>query len=227
MEITQKDKNLINSILDKLGKEKQKRKTKVVLVGFQDIYNILNKEEISLCKRFLNIDPKKYGFKGVFFGIKPVPKNLIAIKEQKHKEKNEIKTIGVQYVPEEVYKKYTELNKELYKDLNKKLLIDSCYRSSAYQLIIFIYYLKFHKWNFKKVIGRVALPGYSEHGDVNSAIDFITKDGRPSDDDPLDFINTEEYKWLFKNAKKFGFYMSYPKNNKIGVTFEPWHWRLK
>lgn len=228
MKINQKEKDLINSILEKLAKEKDRKKDKIVLVDFKDIYENLSKEEIELCKKFLKINPRKYGFKGKFLGIKPVPKNLVVIKNQKYKEKDKIEKIVTQYLSNKVYKRYLELNKALYKDSGKKLLIDSCYRSPAYQLIIFIYYLRFHKWNLKKVAGRVALPGYSEHGDnTNPAIDFITTDGKPSDENPLNFLDTEEYKWLKKNAKNFGFYLSYPKNNKLGVIFEPWHWRLK
>ena len=75
---------------------------------------------------------------------------------------------------------------------------------------------------------RVAFPGYSEHGAPRwPAIDFVTMKGMPSDKNPLDFVSTEEYRWLLKNAHRFGFYLSYPKNNKDGIMYEPWHWRFE
>ena len=63
--------------------------------------------------------------------------------------------------------------------------------------------------------------GYSEH-QMGTTIDFITTGlgGR------LDgFDKTKSYKWLLKNAHKFGFVLSYPKGNKY-YMFEPWHWRF-
>ena len=71
---------------------------------------------------------------------------------------------------------------------------------------------------------EVAFPGYSEHGDpVRQAVDFITT----NDNDWRRFKKTPEYKWLSKNAYKFNFYLSYPKGNKDGIMFEPWHWHYE
>ena len=58
--------------------------------------------------------------------------------------------------------------------------------------------------------------GYSEHHtgyamDINSTSES--------------FANTKEYRWLLAHAKDYGFEISFPKGNKQGVTFEPWHWR--
>jgi D-alanyl-D-alanine carboxypeptidase len=41
------------------------------------------------------------------------------------------------------------------------------------------------------------------------------------------FKDTDEYKWLMKNAQDYGFILRYAKE-KEGITevkFEPWHWR--
>lgn len=65
-------------------------------------------------------------------------------------------------------------------------------------------------------------PGFSEHHS-GLAIDFST----PSIDLVLEeyFDKTEEFGWLVKNADKFGFKMSYPKDNSMGIVYEPWHWK--
>ena len=74
----------------------------------------------------------------------------------------------------------------------------------------------------------MALPGYSEHGSVkHQALDFINTDGINGEDNPEEFEALEENRWLLKNAKKFGFVLSYPKNDKSGITWEPWHWRYE
>jgi len=63
--------------------------------------------------------------------------------------------------------------------------------------------------------------GYSEH-QLGTTIDLITTgiDGVIEG-----FEETEAYKWLLKNAHRFGFTLSYPENNSYYV-FEPWHWRF-
>ena len=43
----------------------------------------------------------------------------------------------------------------------------------------------------------------------------------------LDFEKSRAYLWLIQNAHKYGFYLQYPKNNKSGIMFEPWHWYFK
>jgi D-alanyl-D-alanine carboxypeptidase len=67
----------------------------------------------------------------------------------------------------------------------------------------------------------IADQGYSEH-QLGTTVDFTT----PTVNDLNEkFENTPEYKWLTNNAHKYGFILSYPKNNKY-YQFEPWHWRF-
>ncbi|MFZ2522764.1 MAG: M15 family metallopeptidase, partial [Minisyncoccia bacterium] len=62
--------------------------------------------------------------------------------------------------------------------------------------------------------------GYSEH-QLGTTLDFTnTKNGAVING----FDKTAEYKWLQDNAYKYGFVLSYPKENTYYV-FEPWHWR--
>lgn len=157
-----------------------------------------------------------------------MPKNLVAIRNQKYKLEKKIENISDQYLPKPVYLAYKNLNSILFKETKKKLLIDSGYRSPAYQIITFLWYLKFHKFDFLKTVKRVAIHGYSEYGfPKEQDVDFITLDGVPTNEKPLEFSKTAEYKWLLKNANNFCFYQSYPCGNKLGVMFEPWHWQYR
>lgn len=63
--------------------------------------------------------------------------------------------------------------------------------------------------------------GYSEH-QLGTTVDFITT-GLNGELDG--FEKTKAYEWLTSNAHRFGFILSYPKNNDYYV-FEPWHWRF-
>ncbi|MBO0352190.1 M15 family metallopeptidase [Phormidium pseudopriestleyi FRX01] len=69
-----------------------------------------------------------------------------------------------------------------------------------------------------------APPGYSEH---HTGLTVDLADGRfPKQDITSQFENTDAFRWLQKNAEKFGFEMSFPAENKQGVMYEPWHWRF-
>ena len=65
-----------------------------------------------------------------------------------------------------------------------------------------------------------APPGYSEHHS-GRAVD-VTTDGAPPLE--LEFEETEAYRWLSGNAHRFGFTLSFPRQNPYGYTYEPWHW---
>ena len=63
--------------------------------------------------------------------------------------------------------------------------------------------------------------GYSEH-QLGTTVDFSTPDLGASFSS---FASTGAYLWLSNNAYKYGFVLSYPKNNSYYV-YEPWHWRF-
>lgn len=68
-----------------------------------------------------------------------------------------------------------------------------------------------------------APPGYSEHH-TGYAIDI--GDGNvPATHLSEAFENTAAFRWLKQNAAFHSFEISFPKGNKQGVTYEPWHWR--
>lgn len=63
--------------------------------------------------------------------------------------------------------------------------------------------------------------GYSEH-QLGTTVDLITT-GLGGQLDGFD--TTAAYTWLQNNAYKYGFVLSYPKDNAYYI-FEPWHWRF-
>src|SRR3989338_2122616 len=75
-----------------------------------------------------------------------------------------------------------------------------------------------------KGISWVAPAGYSEHH-TGYVFDLADKNRPETDDDPS-FETTLASAWLNKNAGRFGFEMSFPRLNRQGVAYEPWHWRF-
>lgn len=71
-----------------------------------------------------------------------------------------------------------------------------------------------------EILTLLAPPGYSEHH-TGTAIDLTTVDCPPCVER---FENTNAFSWLQHNAGKFGFRLSYPRDNPYGFVYEPWHW---
>lgn len=65
-----------------------------------------------------------------------------------------------------------------------------------------------------------AAPGYSEHH-TGRAIDLTTPGCAPLTEA---FETTPAFAWLTQHAARFGFTMSYPRGNRYGIAYEPWHW---
>lgn len=63
--------------------------------------------------------------------------------------------------------------------------------------------------------------GYSEH-QLGTTVDLITTG---TGGELSGFDRTPAYTWVLANAYRYGFVLSYPKNNGYYI-FEPWHWRF-
>lgn len=206
----------------------KKAEGKAPLITFKELYSDLGIEEKDFLNRILAIDPKKiFKFQGDHLGGPPEGIRFKRLKGQKMKKNGRQEKIDPQYLPEEVFKAYKTMMKAMKKDLGKKLLVESGYRSPAYQLYTFLFYLPKHHYSLVETGHWIALPGYSEHGAPHrQAIDFINEEGINGEDVPEEFERLPEYEWLIRRACEFGFELSYPRGKK-GITFEPWHWRYR
>lgn len=224
--MSDKDKEMLETILAKV--EYSNESNDMMLMSLEVLYNMISKEEQNLLKKFFEIDPFAYGIKLNNVGIQEVPDGLVDLSHQKYLSKRIVQEVKTQYILNEVSFAFMRLNDTMFKDIKKRLLVASGYRSPAFQMITFLGYLYFNEFNFSKTLKRVALPCYSEHCySSGHAVDFMTRDGLPSDEHPIDFSETLEYKWLLQKAGEFGFHLSFPSDNKLGIEFEPWHWLFK
>jgi D-alanyl-D-alanine carboxypeptidase len=71
-----------------------------------------------------------------------------------------------------------------------------------------------------RILEVCAPPGFSEHH-TGRAIDITCPDDPELE---ISFENTQAFLWLTKHAAQYGFSMSYPRENKSGFQYEPWHW---
>lgn len=193
---------------------------------FEELGKGLGPEEREFLDRVRAIDPKKsFGFEGAYLGGPQEGVRFKRIDKQWIRKGPRRDKLDPQYLPQEVYRAYQAMMKAMKKNLGKQLFVESGFRSPAYQLYTFLYYLPKHRYSLRETGRWVALPGHSEHGAPHrQAIDFINEEGINGEDNVEEFERLPEYGWLLRHAHEFGFELSYPRRGK-GITFEPWHWR--
>jgi len=102
---------------------------------------------------------------------------------------------------------------------NVLLLVISAFRSVDYQRGVIARKLAAGK-PLEKILRVNAAPGYSEHH-TGCALDLTTT-GQMSLE--TGFEATKAFAWLMQHAEHFGFRLSYPRDNRHGIAYEPWHW---
>ena len=75
----------------------------------------------------------------------------------------------------------------------------------------------------RQILAFSAPPGYSEHH-TGCAVDIGTEG---CDELEEVFEQSPAFAWLRKNASRYGYFMSYPRGNKYGYRYEPWHWMYR
>ena len=99
------------------------------------------------------------------------------------------------------------------------LEVVSSYRSYDYQLGLIMQKLA-RAQPLDAILRINAAPGFSEHHS-GCALDLST----PGTDAVSEhFEQTPAFQWLNQHAYRFGFSLSYPRNNPHGLIYEPWHW---
>ena len=197
------------------------------LLSFENLYQLLSKDDQTLLDQIRSLNPAALGATAHTF---PEEKGVEFVKLEKSpiRRKTPPEEIGPQFLPKKVYEAYEAMMKEMEKDLGKRLYVESGYRSPAYQLYLFLTYLPKHNDSIRETNRFVALPGHSEHGaPSHQAIDFINAESINGEDHPEEFEALPEYKWLMQNARRFGFFLSYPRDNPWHTSFEPWHWHYE
>lgn len=74
--------------------------------------------------------------------------------------------------------------------------------------------------SIEAILKLSAPPGYSEHHS-GCAVDIGTPNSVPTEEE---FETTAAFAWLSDNAARFGFVLSFPRGNRFGYIYEPWHW---
>ena len=100
-----------------------------------------------------------------------------------------------------------------------ELLMVSGFRSFDFQLALIRAKLQ-RGMSVEAVLQVNAPPGYSEHH-TGRAVDVGTSGCAPLEEE---FEKTAAFRWLRKNARRYRYTLSYPRGNREGFLYEPWHW---
>lgn len=199
-----------------------------ILLSWEELYAPLTDAQRAFLDEFRALQARALGATSHYFGELEGTPDLAPVGPQQVTKEGVLTTLEPQYLPRGVLEAYERMMVAMEANLGKRLLVESGYRSSAYQLYLFLYYSPKHDYSVKETNRFVALPGHSEHGHPpRQAIDFINQEGINGEDHPEEFEALPEYQWLQQHAKEFGFVLSYPRDNPYNTSFEPWHWHYE
>ena len=199
------------------------------LLSWEDLYVPLDADGRAFLDAFRALRAESLGATSRYFGEVDLATTHIAIIERQTIDKDGHPTpLDQQYLPANVLSAYQDMMQAMEHGIGTSLRIESGYRSPAYQLYLFLFYLPKHGYSIRETNRFVALPGHSEHGAIQrQAIDFIDEHGINGEDHPEEFEALPEYAWLQAHAAQFGFFLSYPRDNPDHTSFEPWHWHYE
>lgn len=164
------------------------------------------KPETDFMEYIFNYEASLYGF----YGEKPVKKLTATISD---KDLIKIPRTGNYLYRGEPHKKYLKIKKEL----GRNVYLTSGVRSIMKQFILFLSKVSANKGNLSLASRSLAPPGYSFHavGDFD-----VGERGLGAANFSSRFADTSTCARL----RELGYLkLRYPRNNLLGVRFEPWH----
>jgi len=157
-------------------------------------------------------------------GITDLYEDIFKIEVLREENVENLKSIGLDiYGREQFMEKnaasYWKSMKEAAYNEGIELEVVSAFRSVDYQVEIISRKIM-NGIPLIEILKSNAAPGYSEHH-TGKALDIVSSSHKEL---TIDFERTLEFMWLCENAIKFSFFLSYPRECKSKITYEPWHW---
>ena len=175
-----------------------------VNIGIDNDYYSNTKKSPYLNKSYILVN--KYYYAGKNY----IPDNLETIDEKYARSGMKL----VNYAKDAYEKMVKDAKKE-----NLSIIAMSSYRSYIYQVNLYNEYVELDGKDAADSYS--ARPEYSEH-QTGLAVDVYN-----GKEDYTNFEKTEEFKWMEKNAYKYGFILRFPKDKTdlTGYVYESWHYR--
>ncbi|MBS0487998.1 MAG: D-alanyl-D-alanine carboxypeptidase family protein [Proteobacteria bacterium] len=146
-------------------------------------------------------------------------RGLRRVREPSHLESIGLDTQGrEQFLAQRAARAWVRMREAAARD-GVELQVVSAFRSIEYQLGILRRKLE-RGQSMGQILRVSAAPGYSEHHS-GRALDITTPGFATLEEE---FEKSPAFAWLKKNARRFGFHLTYPRRNPHGIAYEPWHW---
>lgn len=230
LQLNDRELALLRTLTERFANHRRNRldakKNELPLLHEKEYERLFTPSEREALEIFLTIDPADFGITSERIeGADTVPDGLMRITGQYYRITPDAKKttlMGPRYLPKETWVAFEQLRSAMERDIGRRVLVASGYRTPRHQLLLFVKQYLAEDRNIESALRLVGLPGMSQHGDPkHCAIDLLTQDGVYNES----FADTEEYAWLKAHAAEYGFTESFPKGNSLGMAYEPWHWR--
>ena len=149
-------------------------------------------------------------------------------------------SVDAMYLNREEYNSVKAVDRAAYEPL-KKMFADAEKAGVPLQLVSAYRSIYLQDKLFTRSVNSYISQGYSESEAINKANYSRTFSGTSEHNTGLgfdilqkgnftlstSFENTEQFRWLMKNAENYGFILRYGKDktNETGIMYEPWHFR--
>jgi hypothetical protein len=131
--------------LEPLIKERDE-KHNLASLSFGELYAPLTESQKTFLKEFENLDANSLSVKIPYLGMADGNEQFVILTGQKIKIKGQSQILPPQFLPKDVNQSYTQMMDAMQKDIGKRLYVESAYRSSAYQLYLFVFFLNNHDY---------------------------------------------------------------------------------
>ena len=135
-----------------------------ILLTWDELYKPLTPGQQAFLDEFRKLKASDLGATSHYFGELATPPEISPVGRQEILKQGELTALDPQFLPTNVLQAYRKMMDAMDADLGKRLLVESGYRSPAYQLYLFLFYMPKHGDSIKETNRFVALPGHSEHG---------------------------------------------------------------
>ncbi len=215
--LSEQDITQLKSILKELDPiiTERKKSGTAPLITFEELYGPLSDQQRAFLDSFRALDPSELGGSNRRLPPPTSRDEFVRLESQVILREGKPILLDTQYLPAPAAEAYRTMMAAMELEIGRRLLVESGYRSPAYQLYLFLFYMPKHGHSIRETNRFVALPGFSEHGcPQRQAIDFITPEGINGEDRPEEFEELQEYGWLLGRAHEFGFHLSYPRKGQ-------------
>jgi hypothetical protein len=126
----------------------------------------LSADQRGVVDQVISLRSRDYGVDTPYAGeLEPVPSDLVQVTGQEYAVQGRLTSLSKKYVPRHMYDAYVRMNDACTAEYpGRRLLIASCYRSPAYQVVAFLNWLvNGYDGDIATTIRHASPPNYSQH----------------------------------------------------------------